>query len=150
MVKLVFALHLLFAIFAIGPLVHAATTAGRGVRTGNGTATASSARMLRIYANASVLVVIAGFGLMSMDDPDAKGQKLGAFSQVWIWLSLALWVVAMGVVQAVIVPTLTKATERIGKQESVVTLTGRVAAAGGIVAAIFVAIVFLMVYQPGH
>ena len=150
MVKLVFALHLLFAIFAIGPLVHAATIAGRGVRTGDGTATASSARMLRIYANASVLVVIAGFGLMSMDDPDAKGQKLGAFSQVWIWLSLLLWLVAVGIVLAVIVPTLTKASALIEKQESVVTLTSRVAAAGGVVGLVFAVIVFLMVYQPGH
>src|SRR5690349_24534627 len=73
-VKLVFALHLLFAIFAIGPLVHAATTAGRGVRTGDGTATASSARMLKTYSYASLLVVIAGMALMSMDDPDHKGE----------------------------------------------------------------------------
>ena len=48
MFKLLFALHLLFANFAIGPLVHAATTAGRGVRTGDAAATAGSARMLRI------------------------------------------------------------------------------------------------------
>jgi hypothetical protein len=148
--KFVFALHLLFAIFAIGPLVHAATTAGRGVRTGDGAATASSARVLRIYSYASVLVVIAGMALMSMDDPDEKGKKLGEFSQLWIWLSLLLWLVAVGLVLAVIVPTLTKASALIEKQESVVTLTGRVAAAGGVVGAVFAVIVFLMVYQPGH
>ena len=56
MVNFVFALHLLFAIFVIGPLVHAATTAGRGVRTGNGAATTSSARVLKIYSYASVPV----------------------------------------------------------------------------------------------
>ncbi|HEY2298229.1 MAG TPA: hypothetical protein VGH43_10910 [Jatrophihabitans sp.] len=150
MTKFVFALHLLFAIFAIGPLVHAATTAGRGVRTGDGAATASSARVLRIYSYASVLVVIAGMALMSMDDPDEKGKKLGEFSQLWIWLSLLLWLVAVGLVLAVIVPTLTKASALIEKQESVVTLTGRVAAAGGVVGAVFAVIVFLMVYQPGH
>ena len=33
MVKFLLALHLVFAVFAIGPLVHAATTAGRGIRT---------------------------------------------------------------------------------------------------------------------
>lgn len=150
MTNLIFALHLLFAIFAIGPLVHAATTAGRGVRKGDGVATAASARMLRIYAYASVLVVIAGMGLMSMDDPDHKGQKLAEFSQTWIWLSLVLWLVAMAIVLAVIVPTLTRATKLIGEQSSVVTLTGRVAAGGGVVAVIFAVIVFLMVYQPGH
>ncbi|HEY8300293.1 MAG TPA: hypothetical protein VIG48_00195 [Jatrophihabitans sp.] len=150
MLKLVFALHLLLAIFAIGPLVHAATTAGRGVRTGDGAATASAARMLRIYAYASVLVVIAGMGLMSMNDPDHKGQKIGEFSQVWIWLSLLLWLVAVALVLAVIVPTLTKVTTMIGAQQSVVTQTGRVAAAGGLVGVIFAVIVFLMVYQPGR
>lgn len=150
MVKLVFALHLLFAIFAIGPLVHAATTAGRGVRRGDGAATASAARMLRIYSYASVLVVIAGMALMSMDDPDDKGEKIGEFGQVWIWLSLLLWLVAIGLVLGVIVPTLTKVTRMIGAQDSVVTLTSRVAAAGGLVGIIFAVIVFLMVYQPGR
>jgi hypothetical protein len=149
-VKLVFALHLLFAIFAIGPLVHAATTAGRGVRTGDGAATASSARMLRIYSYTSVLVVIAGMALMSMDDPDDKTRKIGEFSQTWIWLSVALWLVAMAIVLAVIVPTLNKATAVIQQQGSVVTLTARVAASGGVVGLIFAVIVFLMVYQPGH
>ncbi len=150
MVKFVFALHLLFAIFAIGPLVHAATTAGRGVRTGNGVATASAARMLKIYAYTSVLVVIAGMALASMNDPDNKGHKIGEFSQTWIWLSLVLWLAAIAIVLAVIVPTLNKATALIQEQGSVVTLTARVAASGGIVGLIFAVIVFLMVYQPGH
>jgi hypothetical protein len=149
-VKLVFALHLLFAIFAIGPLVHAATTAGRGVRTGDGAATASSARMLKIYSYASVLVVLAGMALMSMDDPDDKTRKIGEFSQTWIWLSVVLWLVAIAIVLAVIVPTLNKATALIQQQGSVVTLTARVAASGGVVGLIFAVIVFLMVYQPGH
>lgn len=150
MLNLIFALHLLFAIFAIGPLVHAATTAGRGVRKGDGAATAASARMLRIYAYVSVLVVIAGMALMSMDDPDVKGKKLGEIGQTWIWLSLVLWVLAIALVLAVIVPTLNKATALIAEQSSVVTLTARVAAAGGAVGMIFAVIVFLMVYQPGH
>lgn len=150
MVDLLFALHLLFAIFAIGPLVHAATTASRGIRTGDAAAVTASSRMLRIYGYTSVLVVIAGMALMSQDDPDEKGQKIGEFGQVWIWLSLVLWLVALGLVLGVVVPTLTKAATRIGAQESVASLTGRVAAAGGVVGVIFAVIVFLMVYQPGR
>jgi hypothetical protein len=146
MLKLLFAAHLLFAVFAVGPLVHAATTAGRGIRTGNGVATAAASRVLRIYAYASVLVVVAGFGLMSQK---RHGEKLGEFSDTWIWLSLVLWVVAMALVLGVVVPTLDRATKRIEAQESVVTLTGRVAAAGGVVALIFAVIVVLMVYRPG-
>ena len=88
MFKLLLGLHLLFAIFAIGPLVHAATTAGRGVRKGDAAATAASARMLKIYSYASVLVVIVGHGAMSIDSPFQKGKKVGEFSDLWIWLSL--------------------------------------------------------------
>lgn len=149
MFKLVLALHLLFAIFAIGPLVHAATTAGRGVRTGDAAATESSARLLKIYSYASVLVVLAGMALLSVDSPYQKGKKVGEFSDLWVWSSLVLWLVAIAIVLAVLVPTLTKATERIGKQDAVATLTGRVAAAGGVVGLIFAVIVFLMVYRPG-
>lgn len=149
MFKLLFALHLLFAIFAIGPLVHAATTAGRGVRRGDAAATAASARMLKIYSYASVLVVIVGFGLMSVDSPFQKGKKVGEFSQTWIWLSLLLWALAIAVVLAVIVPALSKAGVALGRQESAQALTARVAAGGGAVGVIFAVVVFLMVYRPG-
>jgi hypothetical protein len=146
--KLLFALHLLFAIFAIGPLVHAATTASRGVRTGDGAATASAARMLRIYSYASVLVVLVGMGLMSVDDPYGPG-KVAEFKELWIWLSVVLWLVAIAITLFVLVPALSKVTETIRTEGSVVTMTGRVAAAGGVVGLIFAGIVFLMVYQPG-
>ncbi|HET6876452.1 MAG TPA: hypothetical protein VFH38_02885 [Jatrophihabitans sp.] len=150
MYEILLALHLLFAIFAIGPLVHAATTAARGVRTGDGSATAASARTLRIYAGASLIVVAIGLGLMSAKDPDAPGKHVGAFGQLWIWLSVILWAAAMAAVLGWLAPTLDQATERIKREDSVVSLTGRIAAAGGVVALIFAGIVFLMVYQPGH
>ena len=146
MLKFLLAAHLVFVVFAIGPLVHAATTASRGVRRGDGAATASAARMLRIYAYVSVLVVIAGFGLMSQKE---DGVKLAEFSDVWIWLSLVLWLLAMAVVLGVLVPTLNKVTKLIEAEDSVVTVTARVAAAGGVVALIFLAIVVIMVYKPG-
>jgi hypothetical protein len=148
MFKILLALHVLFAIFAIGPLVHAATTAGRGVRKGDGAATAGSSRLLRIYGYASVLVIIAGFALMGTKESGSR-VKAGEFGQTWIWLSLGLWVVALGLILGVVVPTLDNVTALIAKEESVVSLTGRVAAAGGVVGLIFVAIVFLMVYRPG-
>ena len=149
MFKILLALHLLFAIFAIGPLVHGASTAARGVRTGDGAATAGAARMLKIYAYASVIVVVLGFGLMSAKAPWNPDQDVATFGETWIWLSVLLWLVAMGLVLGLVVPMLERATKRIAAEESVAALTGRVAAGGGLVALIFVTIVFLMVYQPG-
>ena len=146
MLKLLLAAHLVLAVFAIGPLVHAATTAGRGIRTGDGAATASSSRMLRIYSYVSVLVVVAGIGLMSQK---RQGRALGEFADTWIWLSLVMWLVAVVLVLGVIVPTLDRATKQIAAEESVLSLTARVAAAGGIVAILFLVIVVLMLYKPG-
>jgi uncharacterized membrane protein len=148
MFKILLALHLLTAIFAIGPLVGAATTASRGLRTGDAGATDSAARTLTIYSYASVLVVIFGFGLMSADDPYGPG-KVADFGDTWIWLSVLLWLVSMALVLAVTVPALKQAATAIGGGGTTDRLTARVAASGGVVGLIFAAIVFLMVYRPG-
>jgi uncharacterized membrane protein len=144
--KLLLALHLLFAVFAVGPLVGAATTAARAVRTGDGAASAAAARMLRSYAIASVLVVVLGFGLMSLDNPYGPG-KVAEFGDTWIWLSLVLWLVAVGVTLAVLVPALTRVGAATGAAAS--SVTARVAASGGVVGILFAVIIFLMVYRPG-
>jgi uncharacterized membrane protein len=148
MFKILLALHLLTAIFAIGPLVGAATTASRGLRTGDAGATDSAARTLTIYSYASVLVVIFGFGLMSADDPYGPG-KVADFGDTWIWLSVLLWLVSMALVLAVTVPALKQAATAIGSGATTDRLVARVAASGGVVGLIFAAIVFLMVYRPG-
>lgn len=145
--NLLLALHLVFAVFAVGPLVHGATTAARGVRTGDGAAVATSSRILTLYSYASVLTILFGFGLMSTKE---HGHAVATFSQTWIWLSALLWLVAVGLVLGLLVPTLDKVKGLIGEQQSVVTYTGRIAAVGGVVAILFVVIVFLMAYQPGH
>jgi hypothetical protein len=86
---------------------------------------------------------------MALMSQKEDGEKLAEFSDTWIWLSLTLWVLAMGIVLGLIVPTLNKATKRIEAQDSVVTLTARVAASGGLVALIFFVVIVLMVYKPG-
>ena len=52
-----------------------------------------------------MLVVIIGFGLMSSKE---NGQKVAEFSQTWIWLSLVLYVVGIGVSHGVMIPTVKK------------------------------------------
>ncbi|SFC19095.1 Predicted integral membrane protein [Nocardioides terrae] len=145
MFKVLLALHILTAVFAIGPLVHAATTASRGLRLGDAAAIRTSARMCKIYSAASVVVVILGFGLMSATSPYTH-EKVADVGDVWIWLSLLLWLVAAGLAFLVVVPALDKAAEN---TEAARSMVGRVAAAGGIVGILFAVIVFLMVYRPG-
>jgi hypothetical protein len=141
--KLILALHLLFVIFTVGPLVHAATTASRGVRQGDGSAIKASARTVQIYAGASVLAVIAGMGLV-------QKKWHAEFTDLWVWLSVALWVVAIATVLTVLTPALQQAAKQVDAGEPVASLTGKVAASGGVVGLIFAVIVFLMVYKPGR
>lgn len=149
MYKLLLFLHLLVAIFAIGPLVGAATTASRALRTPDAAAATSAARTIRIYSYASVLVVILGMGLMSQNDPDHKGQHVADFGDTWILLSVVFWACSIAVALGGLVPALQSAAKTIGEGGSVTTLTGRVAAFGGATALLYAAIVVLMVYQPG-
>ena len=148
MFKILFALHLLTAIFAIGPLVHASTTAARGLRTADAGATSAATRTITIYSYASLLVVVLGFGLMSVDDPYGPG-KVAEIGETWIWVSALLWLLAVGLALGILVPALQQATAKIGSGEPVDALKARVAAPGGVIGLIFAGIVFLMVYKPG-
>jgi hypothetical protein len=149
MFKLLLFLHLLAAIFAVGPLVGAATTASRALRNADGAAATSAARMIRLYSYVSVVVVILGMGLMSQKAPWDSSEEVGQMGDTWIWLSLLLWATAMAVSLGVLAPSLSKAAAEIGTGGSADSLVGRVAAAGGVVGLIFAVIVVLMVYQPG-
>jgi uncharacterized membrane protein len=147
--KLLLFLHLLAAIFAIGPLVGAATTASRALRHSDASAANSAARMVRLYSYTSVVVVILGMGLMSQKAPWDHSQEVAQIGDTWIWLSLLLWAAAVAVSLGVLAPSLTKAAAQIGGSGSATSLVGRVAAAGGVIGLLYAVIVLLMVYQPG-
>lgn len=143
------ALHLLTAIFAIGPLVHAATTASRGLRAADVGAVRGAERTLTIYSYVSTLVVIFGFGLMSAKAPWNPDEPVAEIADPYIWISTVLWLAAMGLALGLVVPALGQAAQRLGAGESAAGLTARVAAGGGLIGLIFAVIVFLMVYKPG-
>jgi uncharacterized membrane protein len=154
------ALHILFAIFAIGPLVHAATTAARGVKAGDASAVAGSARTVKIYGYASIAVAVLGFGLV-------QPKWDNRFGDTWVWLSLVLYLVSLAVVFALLLPSLQGAAKALTGStvstggavdagasaatggSAAEAFTARIAAGGGLVALIFAVIVFLMVFKPG-
>ena len=149
MFKVMLALHLLAVVFAVGPLVGAASTAVRGLRVGDAVATATSARLVTIYSYASVVAVIFGLGLMSATDPDHPGHKVADLGDVWILISVALWLFALVEGLVGLVPALKQAATALGNGESADALKGKVAALGGSIALNYAIIIFLMVYQPG-
>jgi uncharacterized membrane protein len=147
--KLLLFLHLLAAIFAVGPLVGAATTAGRALRRSDAGAVTAAARVIRLYSYVSIVVVVLGMGLMSQKAPWDKTQHVADFGDTWIWLSLLLWVGTMALSLGLLVPTLTEAAAEIGRSGAAPSLVGRIAAAGGLIGLVYAVIVLLMVYQPG-
>jgi uncharacterized membrane protein len=147
--KLLLFLHLLAAVFAVGPLVGAATTASRALRKPDADAARSAARMIRLYSFASIVVVIIGMGLMSQKAPWDSSEEVAKIGDTWIWLSLLLWVCAMAVSLGLLAPSLIRAAAAIGGGGTVSDQVARVAAAGGVFGLIYAAIVLLMVYQPG-
>ncbi|MGC4108987.1 MAG: DUF2269 family protein [Nocardioides sp.] len=149
MFKLFLFLHLLAVVFAVGPLVGAATTASRALRSGDAAAATSAARMVRLYSYVSVVVVIFGMGLMSQKAPWDKSEHVADMGDTWIWLSLLLWICAMAVALGVLAPSLSKAATQMGGSGSASALVGQVASAGGVIGLLYAAIVLLMVYQPG-
>lgn len=147
MFKAMLALHLLTAIFAIGPLCHAVTTAARGLRRADAMSVAESGRMTRLYAYASVLPVFFGFGLMSSKHP-RTGKVVATFSDTYIWASSLLWIVAAVLALAVVAPALDDAADALREGRDASAARGKVSAVGGIIAVIFVVIILLMVYKP--
>ena len=149
MFKLFLFLHLLAAIFAVGPLVGVATTSSRALRKSDAAAATSAARLVRVYSYASIVVVVLGMGLMSQEAPWDKTRNVAEMGDTWIWLSLLLWVGAMALALGLLAPALSRAAAEIGGSGSAGPLVGRVAAAGGVIGLLYAAIVVLMVYQPG-
>jgi uncharacterized membrane protein len=146
--KLLLFLHVLAAVFAIGPLVGAASAAARALRTSDAAAATSAARTVKIYSYASVVVVVLGFGLMSATAPGSS-EHVADFGDSWIWLSVAFWGAAIAVALGGLEPALRHAATTIEQGSPVATLTGRVAAFGGATAVLYAVIVALMVYRPG-
>jgi uncharacterized membrane protein len=149
MFKLLLFLHLLAAIFAIGPLVGAATTASRALRTPDADAARSAARTIRLYSYVSVVVVVLGMGLMSQKPPYGSAEHVADFGDSWILLSIVFWACSIAITLGGLVPALQQAARTITEGGAVTTLTGRIAAFGGATGLLYAGIILLMVYRPG-
>jgi uncharacterized membrane protein len=162
----VLVLHLLAAIFLIGPLGLAGTLSARWVKDGDVGALKAGHRTTQVYSLVSIIVPVLGVGLTSMKIHD---HKLWSMSQAWVGASLALFIVAIGVSLLVISPAQKKAlaalegptADAVPTDGTEVTeppkhvpasldlLMGRLQAASGVQMLCWLAIVVLMVTKPG-
>lgn len=140
-------LHVVTAVFIIGPMAILPMTAMQALRTQRGAHVLALARSATVMSWASLIVAVLGFGVLGMSDPKYDL----SIATPWVLASLILYSGALAVSLLVVVPTLRRAGELANTAESTASSNsnyGRVAASSGIVSLLLVAVVVLMAWKP--
>ncbi len=137
-------LHVLTAVFIVGPMAVVPMTAMRAVRAGDGAQVQVLARSTFIFGLASIVVVLFGFGVMGM-------QHI-SMTTPWILISLILWIVALALTLLAVVPALRSAGEHLASADPAARLGGadykRIAVTSGVTTLLLIVVVVLMVAKP--
>jgi uncharacterized membrane protein len=139
---LLLTVHVVAAIFIIGPLVAVVNQTARALRDGDSGTLRAHSRLVRIYGWASLAVGVLGVGLV-------RRAWRATFGEAWVITSLALFVVASALVLGLLVPLLGRAVGIAESGRPTRDLAGRAAAVSGGGSLLYLAIAVLMVYQPG-
>lgn len=140
-------LHVVSAVFLVGPMAVLPMSAMRSVRAGDGAAVLTTARSTMIFSLASLLVVLFGFGVLGLADT-----RYGlSVATPWVLISIILYAIALALNTLAVVPALRSAGEHLQDAESGV-LRGndyrRIAMTSGVVTVLLLAVVVLMVAKP--
>jgi uncharacterized membrane protein len=155
-------LHVVAAVFLIGPLVVIPMSGLRAIRHGDLSAVRTAARQTGLYGLLSILVFALGAAVVPTESEHYN------FGTPWVTISMTLFIVAVAVILGVTVPALTKAGSLLeartapapstadGEDAAPAPLTdsqldaarGRVAASSGVASLLLVAITVLMVVKP--
>ena len=136
-------LHVVAAVFIVGPMAIIPMTAMRAVRAGNAGQVSVLAKSTSIFSWLSLLVVVFGFGVMGMSEYDIS------MTTPWILWLLILWAVATIINLALVVPTMKKAAAALADGPSD-DRSGypAIAAGSGLATILLIAVVVLMVWKP--
>jgi uncharacterized membrane protein len=139
-------IHVVLAVFLIGPVAMIPMTALRAIRQRDAAAVGSGARQTAVFGFGSILVFLFGFGVMG------AGEGRFSFSDLWLLLSVIAYIVAIVLVLALVVPDLRRASRALAADPvddgRLSALRGRVSAVAGLTSLLFLFIVVLMVARP--
>lgn len=145
-------LHVVTAVFLIGPMALLPMTAMRALRSGRGAQVASLAKSTMVISWASLVVVLFGFGLLGMSDP----QYNLSVTTPWVLYSIIAYVIALLLNLILVVPGMNHAA--LALQPAAGTASGtaaapaggyaRIAISSGISALLLILVVVLMVWKP--
>lgn len=142
--KVLLTLHLITAIFVIGPAVGAAMSAPAALRSGNPGSVAILTRLVTIYGIGSLVVALLGLSMVRGKD---SGWHI-AFTDTWVYVSVILYVVALLVTVGLLLPALRQASSGAEGTPVAKPLVARISAGGGLIATLYIVIIVLMVYKP--
>lgn len=141
-------LHVVSAVFIVGPMAILPMTAMRAVRAGNASQVAVLAKSTNLISLLSLLVVFFGFGVMGLAD---KKYDLSIVTP-WILWSIVLYVIALGLTLFLVVPTMRRAAETLQAADTAqggeASTYPAIAAGSGVASLLLVAVVVLMVWKP--
>ena len=139
-------LHVVTAVFLVGPMAILPMTAMRAVRAGEWSMVATLARSTRVFSLLSLLVAVLGFGVVGTADERFDL----SVTTPWVRTSIVLYLVALALSLALVVPSMTTAAARLeeGRGDAARALYGRISAGSGIVSLLLVAVTVLMVWKP--
>lgn len=136
-------LHIVAAVFIIGPLTVAAAASPRAIESG---AEGLSLlrwlnRTTRFYGFASVLVFLLGLALVRGDY---------SFSETWLTISMTLFIVALALLFLLVERDQRRAISRLEQDKEATIKAGRITGVTAFVGGLWLVILLLMVFQPGH
>jgi uncharacterized membrane protein len=135
-------LHVVSAVFIVGPMAILPMTAMRAVRAGNADQVSVLAKSTNLTSLLSLLVIVFGFGAMSLAD---EKYHL-SITTPWILWSLILYAVALGLTLFLVVPTMRRAADAL--RDGTASRYPAIAAGSGVATLLLVAVVVLMVWKP--
>jgi uncharacterized membrane protein len=140
------ALHVVAAVFLVGPMAVLPMTALRAVRAGNAPVVELLGTSTRVFSLASVLVAVLGFGVLGVL---GKTENVSVATG-WVLTSIVLYAAALALSLLVVVPSMRRAAAELAgnRAEGAQAVYGRLAASSGIVALLLVAVTVLMVWRP--
>jgi uncharacterized membrane protein len=137
-------LHVVTAVFFIGPMAVLPMTALRAVRAGQGAQVAILAKSTFVFSLLSLLVVFFGFGVMGMADDEWNL----SVATPWILYSIILYVAALVLNLAMVVPAMRRAAARLQSGDALGREYSLIAMGSGLGSLLLLAVVVLMVWKP--
>lgn len=131
-------------------------TAMRSIRAGDGHQVVALSKSTRLFSLLSLIVIVFGFGAMGMSKFNIS------FGATWIWLSIVLYVIALGVALFLVVPVMRRTGEALtvtatsGTQSNTASpgaaapknSYGAIAAGTAIATLCLLVVIILMVWKP--